>query len=88
MGCRTAAMVSRYETGEHRPSLETMFVYEMVFGAHAEELFRGIFQKVKKRAKKRAKILADELKQQKQGGAVLRKLSLLEAIGSRSTTKR
>ena len=87
LGCRDAAMVSRYENGTRRPSLETMLVYEVVFGAYAEQLFRGIFEEVKKRTRKQAQILAHGLREKKPSGAVLRKLSLLDAIGSRSTHK-
>ena len=46
MGCQNGTKVSRYERFARKPSLETLFAYEVVFGAPARELFAGAYQKV------------------------------------------
>ena len=46
LGCQNGTKVSRYERFARKPSLETLFAYEVVFGAPARELFAGVYQKV------------------------------------------
>lgn len=80
LGCSSAAKSSRYEHSARRPSLETVFFYEVVFGASAQKLFRGIFKKAEKKTQKRAQMLAEKLRKAKPNRLNSRKLSLLEAI--------
>jgi len=40
------------------PNLRTIFAYEVIFDAHARELFAGIFDEVKREVDKRVKDLA------------------------------
>src|SRR5437762_13043164 len=56
-GCQNGTKVSRYERFARKPSLETLFAYEVVFGAPARELFAGAYQKVEKRISNRAQLL-------------------------------
>ena len=49
LGCQNGTKVSRYERFARKPSLETLFAYEVVFGASARELFAGAYQKVEKK---------------------------------------
>jgi hypothetical protein len=37
LGCKKGTKVSRYERFARKPSLETLFAYEVVFGAPARE---------------------------------------------------
>ena len=87
LGCRTEAVVSRYETGVYRPSLATILVYEKVFGAQAQELFRGLFQQVENETRKRAQILAEQIRQAKPRRGTSRKLRTLDAMLSASSTE-
>jgi len=87
LGCRSKAKVSRYEQHARRPSLESVFIYEVVFGAHAQELFRGVFEKVEKETRKRAQMLAERLRQAKPDDTIARKLSILDAIVSAPSSK-
>jgi len=82
LGCGTEAVVSRYENGARRPSLETVLTYQVVLGISAHELFRGLFQKVEKEARERAQILAEGLRQAKPNPRISRKLNTLAAIAS------
>jgi|SRR6266576_4678451 len=40
LGCQTGTKVSRYERFARKPSLETLFAYEVVFGAPAQAFCR------------------------------------------------
>lgn len=82
LGCRSGSKASRYERFARAPNLETVFMYEIMFGTPARELFRGIFQKVEKEVIKRARMLSEKLEQEGQDRTVSRKLSTLGAISS------
>jgi transcriptional regulator with XRE-family HTH domain len=43
LGCQNGTKVSRYERFARKPNLETLFAYEVVFGAPARELFAGVY---------------------------------------------
>jgi transcriptional regulator with XRE-family HTH domain len=86
-GWLSGAHVSEHEHFARQASLETAFVFEVILGAPASELFRGVFQKVEKETRQRAEILAQELRQAKPGRAITRKLSLLDRIIAAPTTK-
>lgn len=87
LGWASGVHVSEYERYARRPTLETVFFYEVVFGVPASELFRGVFQKVEKETRKRAQTLAEELRKAKPGRTISRKLSILEAIISPRAAK-
>src|SRR5881397_730442 len=72
-GCRSGAKVSRYERLARRPSLETAFAYEAVFGVPARELFAGVYEKVEEEIRKRARVLAGKLTSAKPDRTVHRK---------------
>ena len=80
LGCRSGAKVSRYERLARRPSLETAFAYEAVFGVPARELFAGVFEKVEEQIKKRARVLAGKLNATQLDRTVRRKLDRLKAM--------
>ncbi len=80
LGCRTGAKVSRYEHMARRPSLETAWGYEVLFGAPERELFAGGYEKVEDDIRKRARALADKLGASRRDRLTLRKLETLQAI--------
>lgn len=82
LGCESGTKVSRYERFNRKPSLETAFAYEAVFGAPSRDLFAGVFQKVEERIKKRAQLLARKLNGSRQDRMATQKLKILEAITS------
>jgi transcriptional regulator with XRE-family HTH domain len=84
LGCQNGIKVSRYERFSRRPNLETLFAYEVVFGAPARELFAGAYQKVEKRTLNRAQLLTRKLNRATLDRMATRKLQILEAITSGS----
>src|SRR2546422_855228 len=82
LGCRSGAKVSRYERLARRPSLETAFAYEAVFGVPARELFAGVYEKVEEQIKKRARVLGEKLSVTQPDRTVRRKLDRLKAMSS------
>ena len=84
MGCQNGIKVSRYERFARKPSLETLFAYEVVFGAPARELFAGAYQKVEKKISKRAQLLAWKVNRATPTPMATRKLQILKAITSGS----
>jgi hypothetical protein len=76
--------VSRYERFARKPNLETLFAYELVFGAPARELFAGAYQKVEKKMSKRAQLLTRKLNRATPDQMATRKLQILKAITSGS----
>ena len=86
LGCQNGTKVSRYERFARKPSLETLFGYEMIFGATARELFAGAYQKVEKRTLNRAQLLTRKLNRATPNSMATRKLQILRAITSGSGT--
>jgi transcriptional regulator with XRE-family HTH domain len=86
LGSQSGTKVSRYERFSRRPSLETLFAYEMVFGARARELFAGAYQKVERRILSRAQLLTRKLNRATPDRTATRKLQILKAITSGSGT--
>ena len=80
LGCRSGAKVSRYERLARRPSLETAFAYEAVFGVPARELFAGVYEKVEREVVKRARVLGEKLNATQPDRTVRRKLDRLKAM--------
>src|SRR2546427_6874983 len=84
LGCQSGTKVSRYERFSRKPSLETLFAYETVFGAPARELFAGAYQKVEKKTLNRAQFLARKVSRATPSPMATRKLQILKAITSGS----
>jgi len=82
LGAETGTLVSRYERGRRRPSLETALAYEAAFGVPARELFGGIFQSVERDVTKRASRLARKLSAAAPRPQSARALDLLSALSS------
>lgn len=80
LGCKNGTKVSRYERFARKPSLETVFAYEVVFGAPARELFAGAYQKVEKRISNRAQLLAQKVNRATPDRMATQKLKILKAI--------
>jgi transcriptional regulator with XRE-family HTH domain len=80
LGCKSGTKVSRYERLNRKPSLETAFAYEAVFGVPAKDLLAGVFQKVDDKIKKRAQLLSRKLNGFKQDRMTAQKLKILESI--------
>jgi transcriptional regulator with XRE-family HTH domain len=84
LGCESGTKVSRYERYTRKPNLETLFGYELLFGAPGRELFAGTFEKVEKRISNRAQLLTRKLSRATPDKMATRKLQILEAITSGS----
>ena len=84
LGCQSGTKVSRYEHSQRKPTLETLFAYEMVFGVPARELFAGVYQKVEKRILNRTHLLTRKLSRATPTPMAARKLQILKAITSGS----
>jgi len=84
LGCQNGTKVSRYERFARKPSMETLFAYEVVFGAPARELFAGGYQKVERTTQKRAQLLTRKLNRATPDKMATRKLQILKAITSGS----
>jgi transcriptional regulator with XRE-family HTH domain len=82
LGCQNGTKVSRYERFARKPNLETLFAYEVVFGASARELFAGVYQKVEKRILNRTQLLTRKLNRATPTSMATRKLEILQAITS------
>ncbi len=87
LGCENGTKVSRYERFARKPSIETIFGYEVIFDAPPHDLLAGIFQKVEKVTLRRAQLLAQKLSAAKPAHTNTRKLDLLRHISSGSETK-
>jgi transcriptional regulator with XRE-family HTH domain len=83
LGTRGGSKVSRYERFKRDPNLETVLVYEAIFGKPASQLFTGQYRNVEKRLAERVKVLIHRTKRQKQGSAAKRKLEVLTALLAR-----
>ena len=84
LGCTSGTKVSRYERLARQPSLQTAFVYEVVFGIPVRDVFGGVFQQIQGVTLKRARLLARKLEQEKPDRTTARKLSVLRAMISPS----
>jgi len=84
LGCQNGTKVSMYERSARKPSLQTLFAYEVVFGVPARELFAGAYQKVEKKISKRAQLLTRKLNRATPTPMATRKLQILKAITSGS----
>ena len=66
LGASTGAKVSRYESGNRAPSLETGLAYEAALGEPVAKLFRGRYEAVAERvAERRRKLAAQKEKRQR-----------------------
>src|SRR5437870_5521394 len=82
LGCKGGAKVSRYERLARKPSLETAFAYEKVFGVPARELLAGVAEKVDEKVHIRARVLAEKLNLENPDRLMVRKLEFLKALAS------
>jgi transcriptional regulator with XRE-family HTH domain len=80
LGCKGGAKVSRYERLARRPSVETAFGCEVVFGVPSRELLAGVFEKVEEQIRKRAQALAEKLNAPHPDRMTLRKLQRLRVL--------
>jgi transcriptional regulator with XRE-family HTH domain len=70
LGASTGVKVSRYESGNRTPSLETGLAYEAALGVPVCALFRGRCEEIAEQvAKRRRKLEAKEEKRQRVGSA-------------------
>ena len=84
LGCQSGTKVSRYEHSQRKPTLETLFAYEVMFGAPARELFAGVYQMVEKWILNRTQLLTRKLSRVTPTPMAARKLQILKAITSGS----
>ena len=83
LGARGEAKVSRYERFARRPSLNTAFGCEAVFGVAASEIFAGMYGEVNRQVHRRAKRLLKRLSS-KEAGSVERKVEFLQTLLGRT----
>lgn len=70
LGASTGVKVSRYESGNRTPSLETGLAYEAALGVPVCTLFRGRCEEIAEQvAKRRRKLEAEKGKRQRVGSA-------------------
>jgi transcriptional regulator with XRE-family HTH domain len=60
LGAGSGAMVSRYESGNRTPSLQTGLAYEAALGEPVSKLFRGTYGEIHARVAERRRRLAIE----------------------------
>src|SRR5947199_10862643 len=70
LGASTGVKVSRYESGNRTPSLETGLAYEAALGVPVCTLFRGRYEEIAEEvARRRRRLEAKEEKRQRVGSA-------------------
>ena len=57
----TGTTVSRHESGQQRPSLETLIAYEIIFGTQLNTIYPERYAALHQRIRNRAAALLDEL---------------------------
>jgi len=82
LGRATGTKISRYERFSRRPSLETAFIYRVLFGAPVEELFAGVLQRVERTTKRRVQLLLRRLDKAEPNRQLARKREALRAACS------
>ena len=81
LGCHSGAKVSRYEHAARRPSLETVFAYEVILHTALRDLFAGLYRDVERQTRKRARQLLRKLESADPADPwVIRKIALLRSI--------
>jgi transcriptional regulator with XRE-family HTH domain len=84
LGCQSGTKVSRYERSGRKPRIETLFAYELAFGASSRELFAGVYQRSKRKPYIGLQLLTRKLSRATPDPMATRKLQILEAITSGS----
>jgi len=79
LGCRWRTKVSDYEYFKRRPSLETLFAYQLIFRTPGDELFPGVFTEVERETQKRVRSLIEKLYARRPTAKRQRKLESLAA---------
>lgn len=80
LGAHGGAKVSRYETFDRDPALETALAFEVVFQAPVRELFAGLYEEIGNDIAGRAKAISFQVNRQEQDAHSIRKLQTLAAI--------
>ena len=80
LGAKSGTKVSRYERFRRRPTIETVFAYEVLFRTPSRELFAGLYREVERETVKRAGHLADRLQQTPPSRLTARKLEALHQV--------
>ena len=80
LGASSGTKVSRYESFRRRPSVPTVFAYEIIFNAPVRDLFAGFYETVRRDVAKRAGELLRSAGSGEPDGRDLRKFLLLRRI--------
>jgi len=76
LGAATAAKVSRYETGNRIPTLQTGLAYEAALGVPVAKLFHGSYEEMRDRVEeRRRKMKAERERRQAKVGAAVHSLA-------------
>jgi len=60
LGFHSDSNVSRYEAPNHRPNLEALFAFEIIYDTPARELFAGVYDETKKKIQQRLRLLSEQ----------------------------
>lgn len=80
MGASFGTKVTRYERFSRRPSVITVFAYEIIFDQPVRELFAGAYESVRQDVQTRASELLEILAAESADLRTARKLQVLRAI--------
>ena len=84
LGLKSGQTVSRYERLDRRPSLETVFAFQVLFDVMPHELYPGLYQKVENLTRQRIQALIDQLEKELEEGTPSHKHDLLLQVLERT----
>ncbi|MGV7222168.1 MAG: helix-turn-helix transcriptional regulator [Nitrospinales bacterium] len=61
IGANCGAQISQYEKLSQDPGLKTAFAFQLLFGVPAQDIFPGVFEKVKDETLMRVQLLSQKL---------------------------
>ena len=84
LGFKSSQTISRYESLDRKPSLETVFAFQVLFDVMPHELYPGMFQKVENLTRQRTQALIEQLDEGLSGDAPSHKRDLLDQVIKRT----
>lgn len=80
LGREDEMSVSRYEHGAHRPNLETILAFQVIFGIPLDDLFAGISEAAEREVRRRARKLLKMFEAEPRTRRTQRKIDALRRI--------
>jgi len=84
LGLKSGQTISRYERLDRKPSLETVFAFQVLFDVMPHDLYPGLYQKVENLTRRRTQALIEQLEEELDEGAPSHKLDLLLQVLERT----